>query len=103
MANVPAGDTGEVFISFSNTNISSILKVLVPEGRGTRDKIYFMNGGSCSDFRFLLGNICPFRGEENAPQNENSGATLVKMAWAYDSAPYFLGNVFTLHTIHILL
>ena len=46
------------------------------------------------DYAFLVNNLCPFRGEEKAPEsNADPKQELAdKLAWAYDPAPYVFGE-----------
>ncbi len=82
--------------SFWDQNVRSILELLIPVGRSIRDSSWHTATGSLRpDYGFLLRNLCTFWGEEKSPDsNEDPKAELSnKLAWAYDPAPYVLGQL----------
>jgi len=88
--------TEALFHSFWDSNVCSILELLIFVGRSIRDSSRHTATGSLRpDYGFLLRNLCTFRGEERPPDsNEDPKAELSnKLAWAYDPAPYVLGQL----------
>ncbi|KAI6005018.1 hypothetical protein F5J12DRAFT_834060 [Pisolithus orientalis] len=78
-------------LHFWDSNIRSILQILVPYGRAIRDCLH--SGPTHPGFAFILKNVCPFRGEETALDfpNNPKAALIDKFIWRYDPAPYMLG------------
>lgn len=92
----PIGGTEESFHYFWDENIRMILQLLVPFGKSTRNSSKHAATRTLRpDYAFLLGNICPFRGEEKPPgSTEDPKAELSnKLEWAYAPAPYVLGKL----------
>jgi len=92
----PQSGTEASFHSFWDSNVRSILEILIPVGRSIRDSSRHTATGSLRpDYGFLLRKLCTFRGEEKPPDsNEDPKAGLSnKLAWAYDPAPYVLGQL----------
>lgn len=92
----PRSGTENSFISFWDSNVRKILELLIPGGWSTRDSSrHTVTGLLRPDFAFILYKLCPFRGEEKPPgSNDDPKAELsTKLAWAYDPAPYVLGQL----------
>ena len=92
----PLSGTEASFHSFWDSNVRSILELLIPVGRSIRDSSQHTATGLLRpDYGFLLRNLCTFRGEEKPPDsNEDPKEELsTKLAWAYDPAPYVLGQL----------
>ena len=93
------------FVSFWDDNIRKVIEILIPSGKTIRTNKHHDDDDDdddmemqnfCPDFGFLLGNACPFRGEEKGPENAaDPRAELVdKLCWVYSPAPYMLGKHF---------
>lgn len=92
----PRSGTESSFHSFWDANVRKILEFLLPGGWSTRDSSrHTATGMLRPDFAFILSKLCPFRGEEEPPgSDDNPKAELsTKLAWAYDPAPYVLGQL----------
>ena len=92
----PQSETEALFHSFWDSNVRTILELLIPYGRSIRDSSQRTATASLRpDYGFLLRNLCTFRGEEKPPDsNEDPRAELSnKLAWAYDPAPYVFGQL----------
>lgn len=76
-------------------NICKVLELCVPSGHSIRNSNRRpQTRGLRPSFRFLIGQTCPFRGEEKAPNsNEDPRRELPeKLKWMYDpSVPCILG------------
>ncbi|KIO07449.1 hypothetical protein M404DRAFT_410434 [Pisolithus tinctorius Marx 270] len=85
------GCTAYGLVHFWDSNIRSILQILVPYGRAIRDCLH--SGPTHPGFAFILKNVCPFRGEETALDfpNNPKAALIDKFVWRYDPVPYMLG------------
>jgi len=91
----PQSGTEASFHSFWDSNVRTILELLIPFGTSIRDSSRHIATGSLRpDYGFLLRNLCAFRGEEKPrDSNEDPKAELSnKFAWAYDPAPYVLSR-----------
>lgn len=91
----PVGGTERSFISFWDDNIRKPIELLIPTGKTIRNSNQHTETRNLRpDFGFLLKNVCPFRGEENGPENyEDPKAELAnKFNWVYEPAPYMLGE-----------
>jgi hypothetical protein len=83
------------FVSFWDDNIRKVIEILIPSGKTIRTNKHHMEMQNlCPDFGFLLGNACPFRGEEKGPDDAaDPRAELVdKLCWVYSPVPYMLGK-----------
>jgi hypothetical protein len=92
----PAEGTENSFISFWDKNARNILEFLVPGGRSTRNSnLHTATMLLRPDYAFLIGNLCPFRGEEKAPESKGDPKKELgaKLVWSYDPAPYVLGEL----------
>jgi hypothetical protein len=92
----PTYGTEDSFIHFWDKNVRDILELILPQGRSTRNSSQHTATGSLRpDYAFLLNKLCPFRGEEKAPQNDDDPKKELadKLAWAYEPAPYVLGKL----------
>jgi hypothetical protein len=69
----PPNDRTEAsFISFWDDNIRNILELLVPSGESVRDSDNHASTRKLKpDYAFLHSNLCPFRGEEKSPTNQD--------------------------------
>ncbi|CAG8645113.1 8587_t:CDS:2, partial [Paraglomus brasilianum] len=82
------------FVSFWDANIRKFIEAYFPTGITIRNSSQHMStSGKRPDFGFIINTVCPFRGEEKAPNNpENPRAELVnKIDWTYDPVPYVIG------------
>lgn len=92
----PISGTQRFFISFWDKNVRDVLELLLPSGRSMRDSSrHTATGNLRPDYAFILNKLCPFRGEEKAPDSpDDPKKELVeKLAWAYSPAPYVLGEL----------
>ena len=94
----PKSGTDKAFISLGDKNIRNILELLIPSGTSIRSDKEAPN--MRPDFGFLLGTICPFRGEERGSEDAGDPkAELVqKVNWVCDPVPYMLGQCS--HSVH---
>jgi hypothetical protein len=84
------------FIHFWDDNIRKLLEILISNGTTIRNSSqHTSTPGKRPDFGFILGHVCPFRGEEKSlVNNEDPRAKLIdKLTWIYDPAPYILGKM----------
>lgn len=84
------------FVHFWDDNIRSLLEILISNGTTIRNSSQNMSTpGKRPDFGFILGHVCPFRGEEKSLiNNEDPRNELIdKLTWIYDPAPYILGKM----------
>lgn len=100
-----AGGTSEAsYISFSDANIGSVLKTVIPDGRMIRDNVNSHNtAGSKSlrpDYAFITSGMCIFRDEEEGYRGlrgirDDPRAELVEKmkVYPYHPAPYVLGTL----------
>ena len=100
MKNPPSHDaTKEAFHSFWDFHFRNIVEDLIPYGVSFRSSNHHTSTGAFRpDFGFLYLNVCPFRGEERSPTNNEDGRAKLadNMTWTYDPAPYVLGLQFYL-------
>jgi hypothetical protein len=92
----PDRGTEDSFHSFWDKNVRDILEILIPKGRSTRNSSHHTATGSLRpDYAFLLNKLCPFRGEEKAPDNTDDPKKELadKLVWAYAPAPFVLGQL----------
>ncbi|KIM44388.1 hypothetical protein M413DRAFT_24899 [Hebeloma cylindrosporum] len=90
----PDDSTKHAFISFWDTNIRGIIEILTCGGVSIRDVNCHPSAASQRPgYGFLYHHVCPFRGEEKAPNDSNNprAELSAKMIWTYDPAPYVLG------------
>ena len=87
--------TGCSFVHFWDNNIRSLLETFISNGNTIRNSSQHSTLGKRPDFGFILGQVCPFRGEEKSiVNNEDPRAELTdKLTWTYDPAPYILGKM----------
>lgn len=94
--NPPYDGTEQAFIHFWDENVREVVELLHPTGRSTRNSSKHTATMGCRpDYAFLINKLCLFRGEERSPEStDNPKQELAdKLAWAYDPAPYVLGEV----------
>ena len=100
----PPPDGTGAFLSFWDDNLRRIIELLLSSGKTIRNSNYYEAtevGNLHPDFGFLMGNACPFRGEEeegteNAAHPGPRAELVDKLRWVYSPAPYLLGKAFTL-------
>ena len=100
----PYGGTERAFIHFWDDNIRGVVELLLPTGRSMRNSSEHTATMRCRpDYAFLVNNFCPFRGEERSPEStaDPKQELADKLAWAYDPAPYVLGEVVEVTSICI--
>lgn len=91
----PTEGTESSFIHFWDSNVREVLQLIIPEGKSTRDSsLHTATRSLRPDYAFLLHKLCPFRGEEKGPGSKDNPKKELsdKLAWAYDPAPYVLGE-----------
>lgn len=92
----PTDGTEAAFIHFWDTNVRTVVELLLPIGRSTRNSsLHTATASLRPDYAFLLNKLCPFRGEEKPPGSTDDPRKELasKLAWAYKPAPYVLGKV----------
>jgi len=89
--------TESTYINLWDCSIRNLLEVLILGATSRRDTCWFTETGKCRpDYTLIIGDKCPFRGEEKSPQNlDNPKAELVDklVGWKYGPAPYVLGKI----------
>jgi len=92
----PTGGTEDSFHYFWDNNVRAVLQLLFPNGRSTRNSnLHTATRLLRPDYAFILNKLCPFRGEEKAPESTGDPKKELadKLAWAYEPAPYVLGKL----------
>ncbi|RHZ82138.1 hypothetical protein Glove_114g70 [Diversispora epigaea] len=82
------------YVSFWDANIRFPLELLISDGKSVRNSSQHTSTfAKQPDYGFIVNHVCPFRGEEKSPiNNEDAKAKLRdKLCWTYDPAPYVLG------------
>lgn len=100
LAPPPTDGTEELFYSFWDDNIRTVLELLVPLGSSMRNwGKHTVTRALHPDYAFLLGKLCPFRGEERPPGSSEDLKTDLsnKFEWLHAPAPYVLGKLYLFH------
>jgi len=97
------------YISFWDRNIRDVLTAIITEGEircivcdSDQDTSAFVQR---PDFALLTGGICVFRREEKPPVYAGThpkDELTERMVWAYDPAPYILGQPFSSNALALL-